>query len=585
MQTQDPTRYQRFMDLETFTANFVANQESPNQRLINQNGIITIPVVVHVLHRGEAIGNGRNISLAQIQSQIDVLNEDFRRLNADRTNTPAAFTGVASDYGFEFRLACQDPNGSPTNGVIRRETNRNGFTYVAIPNTNGLPDENAMGIKMTTISGSDPWPTDRYLNIWVADFSDGTLGYATFPADFATNPNVDGVVIETTSMGRIGNVTAPFDRGRTATHEIGHWLNLRHIWGDSNCGDDFVGDTPQQRTANMGCPGFPLTSNCPNNGANGDMFMNYMDYTDDGCMNIYTNGQRLRGRAIFANGGPRAAFIDNYFRIQQPTSSISCVGNIHVINPTCLPVTWTITSGPATISGGQNTNSVQVQASGTGTVHIIATAGNYTSELDFNINYTVPTGIAISQYSNLQWCSDTYFQVLPAQGYYPYSGSLTVDEYNFSGAITWTLAPYSSSTDWSWEASGNTVIVSAKRNNVTLRLRATASNPCGSFSRDYTFTSGECIGIESVQVEETQSYSLSPNPTNGTLSISLKKTDPSTSIQEVIVKNKLGVVVKHLKFSGNYKTQTLNLQNLPTDIYVIQIFDGKQWQSGKIMKQ
>lgn len=163
MQTQDPARYQRFMDLETFTANYVANQGSPNQRLINQNGIITIPVVVHVLHRGEAVGSGRNISLAQIQSQIDVLNEDFRRLNADRTNTPAAFTGVASDYGFEFRLSCQDPNGNPTDGVIRRQTNKNSFTYIS---SGGRPDENAMGIKMTGISGSSPWPTDRYLNIW-----------------------------------------------------------------------------------------------------------------------------------------------------------------------------------------------------------------------------------------------------------------------------------------------------------------------------------------------------------------------------------------------------------------------------------
>lgn len=206
MQSQDPARYQRFMDLETFTANYLSNQSNINQRLINQNGIITIPVVVHVLHRGEAVGSGRNISLAQIQSQIDVLNEDFRRLNADRVNTPAAFTGVASDYGFEFRLACQDPNGNPTNGIVRRQTNRNNFTYIAIPNTNGLPDENAMGIKMTNIAGSDPWPTNTYLNIWVADFSDGTLGYATFPADFANNPNVDGVVIETTSMGRTGNV-------------------------------------------------------------------------------------------------------------------------------------------------------------------------------------------------------------------------------------------------------------------------------------------------------------------------------------------------------------------------------------------
>lgn len=117
MQAQDPVRYQNFMDLGNFTANSIANQGSTGQRLINLNGVIVIPIVVHVLHRGEAVGSGRNISLAQIQSQIAVLNEDFRRLNADAVNTPAAFTSVAADYGIEFWMACQDPNGNPTRTV------------------------------------------------------------------------------------------------------------------------------------------------------------------------------------------------------------------------------------------------------------------------------------------------------------------------------------------------------------------------------------------------------------------------------------------------------------------------------------
>jgi len=243
MQTQVPARYQRFTDLETFTANFVSNQSNNAGRLINENGIITIPVVLHILHCGESEGNGRNISTGQIQSQIDVLNEDFRRLNANVSNTPSAFTTLAADYGFEFRLACQDPNGNPSNGIIRRQTNRTNFQYVQISATNTAPNENAIGIKMSNIAGSDPWPTDRYLNIWVADFNDGSLGYATFPADYATNPDVDGIVLNTTVTGRTGNVTAPFNGGQTATHEIGHWLNLRHIWGDVVCGNDFVGDT------------------------------------------------------------------------------------------------------------------------------------------------------------------------------------------------------------------------------------------------------------------------------------------------------------------------------------------------------
>ena len=151
----------------------------------------------------------------------------IRRLNADRVNTPAAFIGVASDYLFEFRLACQDSAGNVTNGVVRKLTSQTGFYW--IPDQNNEPDENGMGIKMTNRFGSDPWPTNRYLNIWVCDFVDGTFGYSTFPADYNSRPRVDGVVIETTAFGRVGNVVAPFDKGRTATHEIGHWLNLFHI--------------------------------------------------------------------------------------------------------------------------------------------------------------------------------------------------------------------------------------------------------------------------------------------------------------------------------------------------------------------
>jgi hypothetical protein len=417
MQTQDPARYQRFMDLETFTANYIVNQNNPDQRLINPNGIITIPVVVHVLHRGEAIGTGRNISLAQIQSEIDVLNEDFRRLNADRVNTPAAFTGVAADYGFEFRLACIDPNGNTTNGVVRRQTNHD-FIYIVDAGNN--PDENAMGIKMTNLGGDDPWPTNRYLNIWVANFTDNLLGYATFPADFAVNPNVDGVVVKTTAFGRTGNVAAPFNRGRTTTHEVGHWLNLRHIWGDAVCGDDFVADTPPQMRENFGCPNFPHIAVNEGNGWFGprcnpadpsSMFMNYMDYTNDDCRNIFTVGQGLRGRAIFAPGGPRAAFLENYFSIQQPANSIQCTGTINLTNPLCLsPVNWTIVSGPANITSGQGTNQLKLQATGNGTVQLRATAGNYVSDVSFSVTTNIPN-LAISGYPTVCNNRSNYYSV------------------------------------------------------------------------------------------------------------------------------------------------------------------------------
>ena len=129
------------------------------------------------------------------------------------------------------------------------------------------------------------------MNIWVCDLSSGLLGYAQFPGGPASS---DGIVCDYAYFGNIGTATAPFNLGRTATHEVGHYLNLRHIWGDSNCGNDFCNDTPEHNGSNYGCPNYPSTSSCSGNGAYGDMFMNYMDYTDDGCMNMFTQDQKTR---------------------------------------------------------------------------------------------------------------------------------------------------------------------------------------------------------------------------------------------------------------------------------------------------
>ena len=244
-----------------------------NTNRLSQN-IITIPVVVHVVY----YNNSENISTAQIQSQIDILNEDFRRLNADTINTPAAFQSVAADTEIEFCLATRDPNGNTTNGITRTSTSQTSFS------TND-------GVKYSSSGGKDAWNTSKYLNMWVCDLSGGLLGYAQFPGGTASS---DGVVCDYAYFGTIGTASSPYDLGRTTTHEVGHWLNLRHIWGDSNCGNDFCNDTPEHSGSNYGCPSYPSTSNCSGNGNAGDMFMNYMDYTDDACMNIFTNDQKNR---------------------------------------------------------------------------------------------------------------------------------------------------------------------------------------------------------------------------------------------------------------------------------------------------
>ena len=252
-----------------------------------RTGCTEIPVVVHVVHRNST----EDISQAQIDSQIAILNEDFRRRNADAASTPAAFAPLVADARISFRLATTDPDGNATDGVTRTRTNRAG----------GFTDDDA--VKSAASGGHDAWPADRYLNIWVCPLAGGLLGYAQFPGGPAAT---DGVVVRHSAFGNTGTAAAPFNLGRTATHEVGHWLNLRHIWGDDGdgCGgSDFVADTPNQAGPNTGMPSFPRVT-C-SNGPNGDLFMNYMDYTDDAGMFMFTAGQVTRMQACL--DGPRSS--------------------------------------------------------------------------------------------------------------------------------------------------------------------------------------------------------------------------------------------------------------------------------------
>jgi len=245
---------------------------------LNEDGKIEIPVVVNVIYRTAA----QNISVAQIQSQIDVLNEDFNKTNADASSVPALFSGLATDVDIQFVLEA----------VNRRSSNRLSWSA----------STDAMKKSAQGIAPTDP---THNLNLWVVNkivdsFGDEVLGYAQFPGG---NLSTDGVVIGYRYFGRTGTAVAPFNKGRTATHEVGHYLNLRHIWGDQNCGSDLVSDTPTHNTYNFGCPVFPHASTCA--GRPTEMTMNYMDYTDDACMYMFTTGQKNRMLALFAPGGAR----------------------------------------------------------------------------------------------------------------------------------------------------------------------------------------------------------------------------------------------------------------------------------------
>ncbi len=242
-----------------------------------RGAIIRIPVVVHVIYNSTT----ENISDTQIHNQIDVLNTDFRLLNSI-TDLTTDFSPVAADARIEFGLAVRDPQCNPTTGITRTFTSQTSW-----------PDfSDAM--KSAATGGHDPWPSDRYLNIWTIANGGSFIGWAEFPGGPA---NIDGVVIRHGVFGTGGTVpaTSAFNGGRTATHEIGHWLNLIHIWGDEDgcVNSDNVADTPNQADANFGCPTHPS----PSCGNVGDMFQNYMDYSDDGCYRLFTVGQVDRMRA------------------------------------------------------------------------------------------------------------------------------------------------------------------------------------------------------------------------------------------------------------------------------------------------
>ncbi|MBS1669320.1 MAG: T9SS type A sorting domain-containing protein [Bacteroidetes bacterium] len=286
MLQNNPALVSKMADIENFTQNYLSALQHKTDGInlsSNVPTVINIPVVVHVLYNTAQ----ENISDAQILSQIDILNQDFQRLNADTINTPQVFQPVAANCGFQFALAKVDTAGYTTTGIVRKHTTVQQF---------GLQDQ----IKFSAQGGDDAWDRNSYLNIWVGNLSGGILGYTSVVGGPAAN---DGVVVLYAAFGMGGTATAPFNKGRTTTHEVGHWLNLIHTWGDADCGDDHVTDTPPQSAADYGCPSGTIIS-C-NNAPYGNMYSNFMDFTNDACMNLFTNGQRCRMQSLFQPGGAR----------------------------------------------------------------------------------------------------------------------------------------------------------------------------------------------------------------------------------------------------------------------------------------
>ncbi|MEI6407801.1 MAG: M43 family zinc metalloprotease [Bacteroidota bacterium] len=599
------------------------NAERQTQSFIQNGGshdrvVVTIPVVVNVVWNTAA----QNISDAQILSQIDVLNKDFRKLNSDVANVPAVWQSLVADCEINFCLATQDPSGAATTGIRRRQTTTASFS------TNDAVKYNAQG-------GIDIWDRNKYLNLWCCNLSGGVLGYAQFPGGAAAT---DGVVITYTAFGTTGTAAAPFNKGRTATHEIGHWLNLYHIWGDDGTactGTDNCSDTPNQAGENYGCPVFPHVT-C-SNGPNGDMFMNYMDYTDDACMFMFTAGQKARMQALFAAGGSRVALLSSP-GCSAPSTSCGTPSGLAAtsITQTGATLGWTAATGAVTYNLQWKLSSASTWT----TVSGLTTTSYSLSGLTANTSYTFQVQ-AVCSTSSSAYSTAASFTTASSGGtctdlYEPNNTSATAvtipvnttftskiasstdkDYYKFSNTTTaknikvdlttlpadYDLKLYLSSTGALLGTSQNTGTVDEQliynNNNASNVYKAYVYGYNGAFSSTscYTFrvslsatswrldgtTDGQITELEIPVQFENAGFGLFPNPAANQVTVEVPMQDEADVAVSIIDMAGKAAQQQHRTLGKGDNQMVFDLATLPNGVYFVQVRNGERTNTRKLV--
>jgi len=399
----------------------------------------TIAVIYHIIHNNETLGGATsyNLSQTQVNSQTNVLNADYAGTNSDISGVPATFTAsLAGNCNITFCMAVKDPSGNTLAEPGIERINRNTKGWTAPPYTQSYID--------ATIKPNSIWDPTKYLNIWSCNLGGGLLGYATFPANSTLvgipgsigTVTTDGVVLLGSALGNVGYQSIPaYNKGRSGCHEVGHWLGLRHIWGDDGgacTGSDYCTDTPNQAGENYGCPTYPKTDACTGSSP-GVMFMNYMDYTDDACMFSFTADQRARMQTCMANGTYRAPLTGNAVTICNatvvtPVASFTypgslCAGqNIQFTDASSGPPTtwaWSVnpSSGVVITTASSQNPTINFPAAGTYTVTLTASNSQGSDGQSNVVTVTTCSSSACDTVSNIN-NTDTLAMYLASAGGY-----------------------------------------------------------------------------------------------------------------------------------------------------------------------